>query len=137
MYFPRKLFSETLSPFWSGKVNSGALSLMSMVVPSRSTLYRRVGWLVISATLALMMVPAASAQAAHAAKANKGPRALGLIEMTNGKARLIPIVILIDGQYFDASAYKASPVPMALWGGTVYEGVRTGVSQGLFTVKSV
>jgi hypothetical protein len=84
-----------------------------------------------------MMVPAASAQAARAAKANKGPRALGLIEMTNGKARLIPIVILIDGQYFDASAYKASPVPMALWGGTVYDGVRTGVSQGLFTVKSV
>ena len=84
-----------------------------------------------------MMVPAASAQAARAAKANKGPRALGLIEMTNGKARLIPIVILIDGQYFDASAYKASPVPMALWGGTVYEGLRTGVSQGLFTVKSV
>jgi len=70
-------------------------------------------------------------------KANKGPRAVGLIEMTNGKARLIPIVILIDGQYFDASAYKASPVPMALWGGTVYEGVKTGVSQGLFTVKSV
>ncbi len=62
---------------------------------------------------------------------------MGLIEMTNGKARLIPIAILIDGQYFDASAYKASPVPMALWGGTVYEGMLTGVSQGLFTVKSV
>jgi len=57
--------------------------------------------------------------------------------MSNGKARLIPITILIDGQYFDAGAYKASPVPMALWGDTVYEGVRTGVSQGLFTVKSV
>jgi hypothetical protein len=84
-----------------------------------------------------MMVPAAAAQATRGAKANKGPRALGLIEMTNGKARLIPIVILIDGQYFDANAYKGSPVPMALWGGTVYEGVRTGVSQGLFTVKSV
>jgi hypothetical protein len=56
--------------------------------------------------------------------------------MTNGKARLIPIAILIDGQYFDASAYKASPVPMALWGDTVYEGIRTGVSQGLFTVKT-
>jgi hypothetical protein len=84
-----------------------------------------------------MMAPTAAAQASRGAKVNKGPRALGLIEMTNGKARLIPIVILIDGQYFDASAYKASPVPMALWGGTVYEGVRTGVSLGLFTVKSV
>jgi len=84
-----------------------------------------------------MMAPGTAAQVSRGAKVNKGPRALGLIEMTNGKAHLIPIVILIDGQYFDASAYKASPVPMALWGGTVYEGVRTGVSQGLFTVKSV
>jgi len=75
-------------------------------------------------------------QASRPTKPNKGPRALGLIEMTNGKARLIPIVILIDGQYFDASAYKAAPVPMALWGDTVYEGLKTGVSQGLFTVKA-
>jgi len=83
------------------------------------------------------MATIATAQASRNTKPNRGPRALGLIEMTNGKARLVPIVILIDGQYFDASAYKASPVPMALWGGTVYEGVKTGVSQGLFTVKSV
>jgi len=84
-----------------------------------------------------MMVVCAAPQASRNTKPNKGPRALGLIEMTNGKARLIPIVILIDGQYFDASAYKASPVPMALWRDTVYEGVRTGVSQGLFTVTAV
>lgn len=84
-----------------------------------------------------MIAPRAKAQASHGDKPKKGPRALGLIQFSNGKARLIPIAILIDGQYFDASAYKASPVPMALWGGTVYEGVRTGVSQGLFTVKSV
>jgi hypothetical protein len=83
-----------------------------------------------------MMTASATAQGSRGAKPNKGPRALGLIEITNGKAQLIPIVILIDGQYFDASAYKASPVPMALWGDTVYEGVHTGVSQGLFTVKS-
>lgn len=44
------------------------------------------------------------------------------------------MVILIDGQYYDAGAYKASPVPMALWAETEYEGFRTGVSQGLFTV---
>ena len=51
-----------------------------------------------------------------------------------GKAHLIPITILIDGKYYDASAYKAAPVPMALWSDTVYEAVRTGVSLGLFTV---
>ena len=54
--------------------------------------------------------------------------------LPNGKARLIPVVILVDGQYYDASAYKASPVPMALWAATEYEALRTGVSQGLFTV---
>ncbi len=74
-------------------------------------------------------------QVGSAAKTSKGPRALGLLELTpNGKARLIPITILIDGKYYDASAYKAAPVPMALWSDTVYEGLLTGVSQGLFTV---
>ena len=62
---------------------------------------------------------------------------MGLVQLLpNGKARLIPITILYDGEFYDASAYKASPVPMALESGTVYEGVRTGVSQGLFTVTS-
>ena len=76
------------------------------------------------------------AQTGHAAKANKGPRALGLVELTpNGKAYLVPITILIDGKFYDASAYKAAPVPMALWSETVYEGFHTGVSQGLFTVR--
>ena len=56
--------------------------------------------------------------------------------LPNGKARLVPITILYDGEFYDASAYKAAPVPMALESGTVYEGVRTGVSQGLFTVTS-
>ena len=60
---------------------------------------------------------------------------MGLLELTpGGRARLIPIAILIDGKFYDASGYKASPVPMALWAETVYEGFRTGVSEGLFTV---
>jgi hypothetical protein len=86
--------------------------------------------------LAQTMLPqAVSAQTGHAAKANQGPRALGLLELApNGKAHLIPITILIDGKYYDGSAYKAAPVPMALWSDTVYEAVRTGVSLGLFTV---
>jgi hypothetical protein len=86
--------------------------------------------------LAQILAPTlATAQAGRAAKANQGPRALGLLVLQpNGKAQLIPITILIDGQYYDASAFKASPVPMALWSETVYEALRTGVSQGLFTV---
>jgi hypothetical protein len=82
-----------------------------------------------------MLAQFAPAQSAAAKKAIKGPRALGLVElMANGKARLVPIVILYDGEYYDATAYKASPIPMALDTGTIYEGFRTGVSLGLFTV---
>ena len=79
--------------------------------------------------------PTLRAQVGRAAKTSKGPRALGLVELAaNGKAHLIPITILIDGKYYDAGAYKAAPVPMALWSETVYEGLRNGVSEGLFTV---
>ena len=75
------------------------------------------------------------AQLGHTSKKDKGPRAVGLVEIsTDGKARLIPVAIMIDGKFYDAGAYKASPVPMAIWGQTVYEAERTGVSQGLFTV---
>jgi hypothetical protein len=50
------------------------------------------------------------------------------------KARFIPIAIMMDGKFYDASAYKADPVPMALEFGIVYEAFRTGVSQGTFTI---
>jgi hypothetical protein len=49
----------------------------------------------------------------------------------------MPIAIMVDGQFYDASAYKASPVPMALWADTVYDAQKTGISQGLFTVTGV
>jgi hypothetical protein len=62
------------------------------------------------------------------------PRALGLLQLSNGKATLIPIAIRIDGRFYDASVYKADPVPMALESGTVYEAEQAGDSQGLFTV---
>jgi hypothetical protein len=66
----------------------------------------------------------------------KGPRAVGILQLSgNGKATLIPIAILIDGKFHDASVYKADPVPMALDGGTVYEVEKTGQSEGLFTIK--
>ncbi len=68
-------------------------------------------------------------------EADKGPRAIGLVQISDkGKARLIPIVIMLDGKFYDAGSYKADPVPMALDFGVVYEGFRSGVSQGLFTI---
>jgi hypothetical protein len=67
--------------------------------------------------------------------ADLGPRALGLVQLSSkGKARLIPIVIMMDGKFFDAGSYKATPVPMALDFGVIYEGFKTGVSQGIFTI---
>jgi len=66
----------------------------------------------------------------------KGPRAVGVLQLSSsGKATLIPIAILLDGKFYDASAYKADPVPMALESGTVYEIEQSGDSQGLFTVN--
>ena len=67
--------------------------------------------------------------------ADQGPRALALVEITDkGKARLVPIAIMMNGKFYDAESYKATPVPMALDFGIVYEGFRSGVSQGLFTI---
>ncbi len=69
-------------------------------------------------------------------KKDQGPRALGLLQLSsNGKATLIPITIRVDGKFYDATAYKADPVPMALDSGIVYEGERTGTSVGLFTLN--
>jgi hypothetical protein len=68
-------------------------------------------------------------------KSAKGPRAIGVLQLTSaGKGSLIPVAILIDGKFYDAGAYKADPVPMALESGTVYEAEQAGDSLGLFTV---
>jgi hypothetical protein len=57
------------------------------------------------------------------------------LQLNGGKGTLVPIAILIDGRFYDASAYKADPVPMALESGTVYEAEKAGDSQGLFTIN--
>ena len=103
----------------------------------RSTLYRTLEGLVICGALILLWAQLPWGQASREARTNKGPRALGLLELASkGKPHLIPVTILYDGKFYDASAYKASPVPMALWSETEYEGFRSGVSQGLFTVTA-
>ena len=70
-------------------------------------------------------------------KKDAGPRAVAVLQLAaNGKASLVPIAILVGGKFWDATAYKADPVPMALEPGTVYEAERAGSSLGLFTVNS-
>jgi hypothetical protein len=70
------------------------------------------------------------------APVDKGPRALGLVQLSpkGKKARFTPIAIMMDGKFYDAGAYKADPVPLALDFGNVYEAFRSGVSQGIFTI---
>jgi hypothetical protein len=75
------------------------------------------------------------AQIAKKRPMSKGPRAVALVQLAeNGRAHLIPVTIMINGNFYDASAYKADPVPMALQPGIVYEAMQAGVSRGLFTV---
>jgi hypothetical protein len=91
-------------------------------------------------TIATTLVIACAAtfllgQVAKKRTTSKGPRAVALLQVADsGRARLIPVVIMVGNEFYDAGAYKADPVPMALQSGTVYEAVKAGVSQGLFTV---
>jgi hypothetical protein len=135
-FLPRKSFSETFLPFSSGKEKSGALSLISMrASPFRLPLYLTAGSVVMLTAVALMFGQTTTPETTRRETARKGPRAIALLELAaNGKARLIPITVMYDGKFYDAESYKASPVPMALQRDTVYEAVRTGVSQGIFTV---
>jgi hypothetical protein len=85
---------------------------------------------------ALIAAGALAAAQGLARPISKGPRAVGVLEFDDKKkVHLIPVVIMLNGEFYDAGAYKATPVPMALQPETVYEGVRTGVSQGLFTIS--
>ncbi|MGB7149558.1 MAG: hypothetical protein WBD45_10420 [Terriglobales bacterium] len=89
----------------------------------------------IGLTSSSLLAQAPLTQYGRKAAVDKGPRALGLVQLSpKGKARIIPIAVMMDGKFYDAGSYKAAPVPMALDFGIVYEGFRTGVSQGLFTI---
>jgi hypothetical protein len=104
-----------------------------MNTPSSRHLYRTCWWGVICGVL----VCGAAAQIAKRTSKSSGPRALGLVEiLANGKARLQTICIMVDGKFYDAGTYKATPVPMSLDAQTVYEGTRNGESTGLYTVSA-
>jgi len=123
-------------------------------VISRKSLYRRLGWFVIFLVVfpVAMVSPGAAQERPQLKrpeetppekppekkkpKKGKEPRAVGILELnSSGKGTLVPVAILIDGKFYDASAYKADPVPMALESGTVYEAEESGDSEGLFTIN--
>jgi hypothetical protein len=85
--------------------------------------------------LAALLVPTGLRAQYGRRTQSKGPRALALLEFdTKGDVHLIPVTVMVGKEFYDAGAYKASPVPMALEPETVYEGEQTGVSKGLYTV---
>jgi hypothetical protein len=113
-------------------------SLYSYRHSYRPRLYRKWARAVTLASVAALagafVVQFAAAQYAKKRKPDTGPRAVGLLKVNaKGGAQLIAVAIRIDGKFYDAGAYKADPVPMALQPETVYEGVKSGVSQGIFT----
>ena len=96
--------------------------------------------LLCGATL-LALVAGAVAQAERPSKPRRSARAVALIEWkAEAKGvltpRLVPISLLWEGKYYDAGLYQASPRPMALEPGTIYEAMRGGVPAGLFTVTA-
>jgi hypothetical protein len=101
----------------------------------RTRLYRKAVVAVICGLTIAAGVPVL-AQYSKKRQVSKGPRAVGVLELAdNGKAHLVPVTIMIEGKFYDAGAYKADPVPMALQPDTVYEALKAGTSQGLFTVS--
>lgn len=71
----------------------------------------------------------------------QGPRAIAVVQWQTdalGRAvpRLLPVAILDEGRFYDASLYRATPVPMALEPGTVYEAKWHGETLGYFSVNS-
>src|SRR5580704_690152 len=84
---------------------------------SHRMLYRNGRFAVILATLigfasSMLAAQGTTTQYGHKPASDKGPRALGLVQLLpNGKkGRLIPIAIMMDGKFYDAGSYKAAPV---------------------------
>lgn len=68
-------------------------------------------------------------------------RATAVIELTTAQGgsvstRVIPVTILADGSFRDASIYESRPRPLALGNGVVYEAQKTGVPAGYVTITS-
>lgn len=93
-----------------------------------------------SAVLVLVCAAAFTVAVAQRRRAHT-MRATALLEVTTDSAgivvtRVIPVTILDEGGFHDASIYKATPQPMALDKGIVYEGQTSGIPVGYATILS-
>jgi hypothetical protein len=69
-------------------------------------------------------------------KVAAGPRAVGVLEWTPQGLRLVPVSLMLDGRYYDATLYRANPVPLAVEQDTVYQVQKSGEPLGDFTVTT-
>jgi hypothetical protein len=93
-----------------------------------------------SALLVLVCAAAVATAFAQHRKAHK-LRATAVVEVTTDSAGIVgthifPVTILDEGSFHDASIYKATPQPMALDKGIVYEAQQDGIPVGYATILS-
>jgi hypothetical protein len=93
-----------------------------------------------SAVLVLVCAAAVTAAFAQRRKAHK-LRATAVVEVTTDSAGIVathvfPVTILDEGSFHDAGIYKATPQPMALDNGIVYEAQSDGIPVGYATILS-
>lgn len=81
--------------------------------------------------------PGSQAQFRAPQPERKTPRAVGVLEtFQNGSRRLVPVTFYYERRYYDATLYRATPVPFTLYPETVYEVQHFGKALGTFTVLS-
>lgn len=102
-------------------------------------LYSRSSFLT-SAAVVLVCAAAVTTAFAQRRKAHK-LRATAVVEVTTDSAGIVathvfPVTILDEGSFHDASIYKATPQPMALDKGIVYEAQTNGIPVGYATILS-
>ncbi len=90
--------------------------------------------------LVLVCAAAVTTAFAQRRKAHK-LRATAVVEVTTDSAGIVathvfPVAILDEGSFHDAGIYKATPQPMALDNGIVYEAQSDGIPVGYATIFS-
>jgi hypothetical protein len=101
----------------------------------RNYLYRKLGQ-AVTLLMAMMMISAGLAAQFRAPQPErKTARAVGVLEtFANGSRRLVPVTFFYERRYYDATFYRATPVPFTLTAETVYEVQQYGKPLGTFTL---
>lgn len=114
--------------------------MISILIHNKLHLYRRTLLRASAAALILCSALALFASA-YQHRASHRLRATALLELNTDPSgavttRLIPITILDQGRFRDASIYESKPRPMALENGVVYEAQKSGVPVGYVTISN-